>query len=170
LRGRDGISSDNGASPTGAELFQGNCASCHSAEGQGSKDGYYPSLFHNSATGGKNAADLIAAILYGVDRTVSGRQAFMPGFGGQATDANPLSDRDIAVLGTYVLTQYGPGDTTITEQQVAEARRGGPSSNLLALARGGLAAAAVVVILGAAFLVYRRRKTSVSSGGVPRHA
>jgi mono/diheme cytochrome c family protein len=158
LRGRDGISSDNGASPTGAELFQGNCASCHAAEGQGSKDGYYPSLFHNSATGARNATDLIAAILYGVDRTVSGRQSFMPGFGGQATDANPLGDRDIAVLGTYVLAHYGPGDTTITEQQVAEARRGGPSSDLLALTRGGLASAAVVVILGAAFFVRRRRK------------
>jgi mono/diheme cytochrome c family protein len=46
FRGRDGIRSDD-ANAAGAELFQGNCASCHSAEGQGSKDGYYPSLFHN---------------------------------------------------------------------------------------------------------------------------
>jgi fructose 5-dehydrogenase cytochrome subunit len=158
LRGRYGISSNNDATPTGAELFQGNCASCHSAEGQGSKDGYYPSLFHNSATGAKDPANLIAAILYGVDRTVSGKQAFMPGFGGHPTDSNQLSDRDIAALGTYVLTHYGPGDTAITEQQVSEIRRGGPSSLLLPLARGGLAAAAIVVVLGAAFLVFRRRK------------
>jgi mono/diheme cytochrome c family protein len=127
LRGRDGIKSDSDAAPTGAELFQGNCTSCHSAQGQGSRDGYYPSLFHNSATGAKNAINLIAAILYGVDRTVSGRQP---------TDANQLSDRDIAVLGTYVLTHYGAENTTITEQQVGELRRGGPSSPLLALARG----------------------------------
>jgi len=158
LRGRYGISSNNDANPTGAELFQGNCASCHSAEGQGSKDGYYPSLFHNSATGAKDPANLIAAILYGVDRTVSGKQAFMPGFGGYPTDSNQLSDSDIAALGTYVLTHYGPGDTAITEQQVSEIRRGGPSSLLLPLARGGLAAAAIVVVLGAAFLVFRRRK------------
>jgi mono/diheme cytochrome c family protein len=160
LRGRDAVNSDSGANPTGAELFQGNCASCHSPEGQGSRDGYYPSLFHNSATGAKNATNLIATILYGVDRTVSGRQAFMPGFGGQPTDANQLSDRDVAVLGTYVLTHYGPGDTTITEQQVNEVRRGGPSSPLLPLARGGLAAAMVVVILGIAFPIFRRRKAS----------
>ena len=160
LRGRDGIKSENDAAPSGAVLFQGNCASCHSAEGQGSRDGYYPSLFHNSATGAKNATNLIAAILYGVDRTVSGKQAFMPGFGGQPTDANQLSDRDIAVLGTYVLTHYGPGDTTISEQQVGEVRRGGPASSLLFLARGGLAGATAVVILGIAFLVFRRRKTS----------
>jgi fructose 5-dehydrogenase cytochrome subunit len=158
LRGRDGIKSDNGAVPTGAELFQGNCASCHAAEGQGSKDGYYPSLFHNSATGAKNPTNLIAAILYGVDRTVSGKQAFMPGFGGRPADANPLSDRNIAVLASYVLGHYGAGDTTVTEQEVNEIRRGGPASSLLFLARGGLAAAVVVLILAAVFLVFRRER------------
>jgi mono/diheme cytochrome c family protein len=167
LRGRDGISSDNDANPSGAELFQGNCASCHAAEGQGSKDGYYPSLFHNSATGAKNPTNLIAAILYGVNRTVSGRQAFMPGFGGHPTDSNQLSDRNIAVLGTYVLTHYGAGDTTITEQQVAEVRRGGPSSLLLPLARWGLASAAALVILAAAFVVFRKRKFSERKGSAP---
>jgi mono/diheme cytochrome c family protein len=160
VRGRDGVT-NNDENPSGAELFQGNCASCHSAEGQGSKDGYYPSLFHNSATGSKDPTNLIAAILYGVDRTVAGRQAFMPGFGGHPRDANQLSDREIALLGTYVLTHYGPGETIITEQQVAEVRRGGPSSILLPLARWGLAAAAVVVALAAAFLIFRKRKRAV---------
>ena len=160
LRGRDGISSDSDADPTGAALFQGNCSSCHSTGGQGSKDGYYPSLFANSATGAKNATNLIAAILYGVDRTTSRGQAFMPGFGGHATDANPLSDRNIVALGNYVLAHYGSADTTITEPQVAEERRGGPSSPLLALARAGMAAAAVVVCLGIAFLIFRRRRSA----------
>jgi mono/diheme cytochrome c family protein len=158
-RGRAVIRSDSESAPSGAELFQGNCTSCHSAEGQGSKDGYYPSLFWNSATGAKNATNLIAAILYGVNRTTSGRQAFMPGFGGRTTDANALSDRDIAALGNYVLTHFGSADTTITEQQVAEARRGGPTSLLLVVARGGMAAAAVIVFLGVAFLAFRRRNS-----------
>jgi mono/diheme cytochrome c family protein len=162
LRGRDGITSDD-ANPTGAVLFAGNCVSCHSAEGQGSKDGYYPSLFLNSATGAKNPTNLVAAILYGVDRTISGRQAFMPGFGGHPTDANPLSDRNIAKLGNYVLTRYGSATTTITEEQVAEVRRGGPSSPLLALARGGMAAG-VIVLLGIVFFVLKRRKTTSSIG------
>ncbi len=160
LRGRDGISSDNDANPTGAVLFQGNCASCHSAEGQGSKDGYYPSLFHNSATGARNPINLIAAILYGVDRTASGRQAFMPGFGGHTSDATQLSDRDIAVLGSYVLAHYGPGDTAISERQVSEVRRGGPASPLVPLARGGLAVAAIVAALLIGFLVIRLRGLS----------
>jgi mono/diheme cytochrome c family protein len=165
LRGRDGISSDNDANPSGAELFQGNCASCHSAEGQGSKDGYYPSLFHNSATGAKDPANLIAAILYGVDRTAAGRQAFMPGFGGHPGDSTQLSDRDIAVLGTYVLAHYGPGDASITERDVSETRRGGPSSPLLALVRWGLAAA-VVIILGIVFLLVRKFQRQVGIGVV----
>jgi mono/diheme cytochrome c family protein len=139
-------------------LFHGNCVSCHAAEAQGSKDGYYPSLFHNSATGAKNPTNLIAAILYGVDRTVSGKQSFMPGFGGHPTDATQLNDRDIAVLASYVLTHYGPGDAAVTEQEVSEVRRGGPSSSLLVLARGGLAAAAVVVILASAFVFVRRER------------
>ena len=158
LRGRDGVKSDNDAAPTGAVLFHGNCVSCHAAEAQGSKDGYYPSLFHNSATGAKNPTNLIAAILYGVDRTVSGKQSFMPGFGGHPTDATQLNDRDIAVLASYVLTHYGPGDAAVTEQEVSEVRRGGPSSSLLVLARGGLAAAAVVVILASAFVFVRRER------------
>jgi mono/diheme cytochrome c family protein len=164
LRGRDRIKSDSETDPGGAVLFQGNCASCHSAEGQGSKDAYYPSLFSNSATGARTATNLIATILYGVNRTTSEGEAFMPGFGGHPTDANALSDRNIAALGNYVLSHYGSADSTITEQQVAEVRRGGPSSRLLALARGGMAAAAVVVLLGAALFIIRRRGTAVWRG------
>jgi fructose 5-dehydrogenase cytochrome subunit len=157
LRGRDGITSDD-ADPSGAVLFAGNCVSCHSAEGQGSKDGYYPSLFLNSATGARNATNLVAAILYGVDRTISGRQAFMPGFGGHPTDANPLSDRNIAKIGNYVLARYGSATTTITEAEVAEVRQGGPTSPLLQLARIGVAAA-IIVFLGIVFFGLRRRNT-----------
>lgn len=160
LRGRDGITSASEADPSGATLFQGNCASCHSAEGQGSKDGYYPSLFSNSATGARNATNLIATILYGVNRMTSEGQAFMPGFGGHSTDANALSDRNIATLGNYVLTHYGSANTTITEEQVAEVRRGGPSSPLLGLTRGGMAVAAGIVLLSAALLITRRRGAS----------
>ncbi|SDD76580.1 hypothetical protein SAMN05216337_10156 [Bradyrhizobium brasilense] len=36
---------------------------------KGSKDGYYPSLLSNSATGARN--DLVATILYGVNCTTS---------------------------------------------------------------------------------------------------
>ena len=84
----------------------------------------------------------------------------MPGFGGHPNDSTALSDRNIAALGNYVLAHYGSAGTTITEQQVAEVRRGGPGSPLPALARGGVVAAVVVVLLGIAFVIFRRRKTS----------
>jgi hypothetical protein len=95
----------------------------------------------------------------------TGKQAFMPGFGGQPTDANQLSDRNIMVLGNYVMTQYGAGAATITQQKVAEARRGGPSSPLLILARGGMAAAAAVVLLGVVLAIIRRRTSRIDSKG-----
>jgi len=151
--------------PTGAELFQGNCASCHSAQAEGSRDGYYPSLFDNSALAIDHGNNLIATILYGVNRTTregqKEAQAFMPGFGGNSGDADPLGDREITILANYVLAHYGQGDAAISEQQVAEVRRGGPSSLLVPLAQAGVAAGGLVVVvillLGLVFVIRKRR-------------
>ncbi len=163
LRGKQGIRNDSG-NPTGAELFQANCASCHSALGQGSKDGYYPSLFSNSALGSNNSNNLVATILNGVDRTTSEGQAYMPGFAGGPNDLVALTDREIVLLGNYLLERFGRAGTMVTAAEVAEARRGGPSSPLVALARAGVAAAAVamalVLILIAAGV--RKRNKSVA--------
>jgi mono/diheme cytochrome c family protein len=153
LRGQNGVRSDNGSSPSGAELFQSNCASCHGAFGQGSKDGYYPSLFHNSATGSANPNNLIAVILNGVNRTSSIGQAYMPGFGGLPSDSNQLSDTEIATLSNYVLGQFGRADKVVSPNDVAQERLGGPSSSLILLARIGIALAvfamlAIVILFG----------------------
>jgi fructose 5-dehydrogenase cytochrome subunit len=160
LRGKNGIRSDAG-DPSGGELFQGNCASCHSPLGQGSKDGYYPSLFSNSTLGAKNPNNLIAAILYGVDRTTSSGQAYMPGFAGGPHDLAALSDREIVLLTNYLLQRYGRPDIAVTAEQVAEVRRGGPSSSLISLARAGIGAALVVVLI-LVFLIVRIRMSSNS--------
>ena len=145
LRGKNGIRADSG-DPTGAELFQGNCASCHSPLGQGSKDGYYPSLFSNSALGSRNANNLIATILNGVNRTSSKGQAYMPGFAGGANDLAALTDRDIILLSNYLLARYGRPGVRVTTEQVSEVRRGGPSSSLLSIARMGVAAAVIALV------------------------
>ncbi len=158
LRGENGIRSEIG-SPTGAELFQSNCASCHSPQGQGSKDGYYPSLFDNSTVGASNANNLIATILHGVNRTTAKGQAYMPGFGGSPYDRTSLSNKDIVLLSNYVRGLYGPSGTSVTEDQVAEVRRGGPSSSLVLLARVGVAAGVIVVVLILLFLFARRRRS-----------
>jgi mono/diheme cytochrome c family protein len=142
----------------GAMLFQGNCGSCHGPLGQGGKDGYFPGLFHNSATGATNS-NLVATILNGVDRTTATGQAFMPGFGGRPTDSNQLSDHDIALIGTYGLAEYGPSASVVTDADVAMVRQGGPSSSLVLIARisMGLGAAAMV-ILSIALIAWRSRK------------
>jgi mono/diheme cytochrome c family protein len=143
LRGANPIRSDTDATADGAQLFDGNCASCHQAQGQGSKDGYYPSLFHNSATGSVNHSDLIATILNGVDRTTPKGQAFMPGFGGKAHDINALNDGQVATLANYVIDHYGRAGAPVTSTAVAEIRAGGPTSPLLLLTRIGIGVAIV---------------------------
>jgi mono/diheme cytochrome c family protein len=155
LRGANGIRSDTGASPTGAELFLSNCASCHAARGQGSKDDYYPSLFHNSVTGVANPTNLIATILYGVDRKISSGQAYMPGFGGHKTDSSQFNDNEIVLLANYVLQQYGRAGTAVSPSDVAMVRQGGPSSSLVLLAQIGVAAAVLVFLLLVSFLAFR---------------
>jgi mono/diheme cytochrome c family protein len=160
LRGKYGIRSDSG-DPTGAELFQANCASCHSPLGQGSWDGYYPSLFSNSALGSNNPTNLIATILHGVNRTTFKGQAYMPGFAGDPNDLAALSDQEIVLLGNYMLERYGRPGIVVTADQVAEVRRGGPSSSLIALARAGVAAAAIAVALILIFVVARVRRRNI---------
>jgi fructose 5-dehydrogenase cytochrome subunit len=154
LRGRSGIRNDDG-DPTGAELFQANCGSCHSPFAQGSKDGYYPSLFSNSALGANNPSNLIATILNGVNRTTSIGQHYMPGFAGGPNDLAALSDREIVLLGNYLLERYGRPGVVITAEQVAEVRRGGPSSSLITWARAGVAAAVIIMALIVIFVLLR---------------
>jgi fructose 5-dehydrogenase cytochrome subunit len=163
LRGTYGIRSDDG-DPTGAELFQANCASCHSELAQGSRDGYYPSLFDNSALGSNNPNDLIAAILNGVNRTTALGQAYMPGFGGGPDNLAALTDREIVLLGNYLLERYGRPGLVVTAGQVAEVRRGGPSSSLITLARTGIAAGVVAVAFILIFVLVRTRTRSKSDG------
>ena len=160
LRGRTGIRNDSG-DPTGGELFQANCASCHAPFGQGSKDGYYPSLFSNSALGSRNPNNLIAAILNGVNRTTSKSQAYMPGFAGGPHDLAALSDQEVVLLGNYLLERYGHPGISVTAKQVAEVRRGGPSSSLVTLARLGVASAVGAAALIVALIVMRARKRNI---------
>jgi mono/diheme cytochrome c family protein len=156
LRGRSAVQADD-ATPSGAELFQGNCASCHAPLGQGSTDGYYPSLFSNSALGSANPNNLIATILNGVNRATAGGQAYMPGFGGGAEGLAMLTDQQIVLLGNYLLGHYGRPGIVLTAAQVAEVRRGGPSSSLVALAQAGVAAAVIVLILVVGYVARRMR-------------
>ncbi|NKI70796.1 c-type cytochrome [Collimonas pratensis] len=149
IRGIAAVSVSSNASG-GAELFSGNCASCHSASGSGVVGGYYPSLFNNSVVGARDPGNLLMVILNGVQRRGAKEETFMPGFAGH------LNDGQIAMLANYVVKQYGHADTPpITPEQVKVQRQGGPASPLLTLLPVGLAAAALIVVF-ILFSVFRR--------------
>ncbi|MGH7102050.1 MAG: c-type cytochrome [Acetobacteraceae bacterium] len=142
---------------SGPQLYDGYCATCHQAAGQGSFDGRLPSLFHNTTLGRPNSANLVMAILEGVHREPD---VDMPGF------ARQLSDRDVATLGNYLLQQYGNPTAKVTVDEVKTLRAGGVSADwLIWVARIGIAVIAliiiaIVIVLG--FLVARRRRTMKS--------
>lgn len=123
LRGRDGHT-ERDSLKTGAALFSANCASCHSVDGKGSEGQAYPSLAHNTATGATRADNLIAAILYGVERKVGDNEILMPRFD-EKSYINPLNDKQIMLIANYVLKQYGNPDVTVSEADVRKARQGG---------------------------------------------
>ncbi|WP_235993594.1 cytochrome c [Paraburkholderia solitsugae] len=113
------------APTSGAVLYRGYCASCHRSDGSGSKDQSYPSLFHNTATGGANPSNLVAAILRGVDRKVGDTHVLMPDFG-EDSYVQPLTNEQIAAISNYVLQHFGNPSVSVTPTDVAIARRGGP--------------------------------------------
>lgn len=84
----------------GARLYLGLCASCHGVDGTGSRDGYYPSLLHNSTVGATSDHNLRQAILQGVSRTVNGEEKMMPGF------ARELGEQDLKNLLGYLRRQF----------------------------------------------------------------
>ena len=137
---------------SGAVLYSGLCASCHGSRGEGSNDGYYPSLVHNSTVGMVRPQNLVATIIGGIDREVDGEHVLMPHFS-EGSYVQALSDADIAAVATYVRTTFGPGDQ-VTEAQVALIRDGGEKPLLAKMARLwlpllilGLAAFVVVILL-----------------------
>ncbi|SFC29346.1 cytochrome c [Collimonas sp. OK412] len=160
LRGVAAVSVSSNAS-SGAELFSGNCASCHSASGSGVVGGYYPSLFSNSVVGARDPGNLLMVILNGVQRRGKDEQTFMPGF------ANYLNDSQIAMLANYVVKQYGHADTPpITPEQVKVQRQGGPVSPMLASLPWGLGAAGLIVLFILFSLIMRRgRKPGPAKDG-----
>ena len=165
LRGAQPQTSNAGLK-TGPELFSGYCASCHQPDGSGSAGQAYPSLFHNSATGAQSAKNLIATILYGVDRDVGGIHVLMPHFS-KGSYVGELSDGDVAEIANYVLTSWGNADAaTVTPVDVAQSRAGGPVAPLAKLQPyiPALMAAAVAVALLILLLIVRairRRRRSI---------
>ena len=101
---------------TGPQLYDGYCAACHQASGQGTADEVMPALYHNTATGRIQSNNLALVILQGIHGV--GHDLRMPGF------AHELNDRQVATLSNYLLSMYGNPDATVTIEQVQALREG----------------------------------------------
>lgn len=149
----------------GAALYEAVCASCHQSDGKGSADGYYPSLVGNTTTGQRNPNDLIASILYGVDRTTDDHEILMPAFG-PGTLVQPLNDEQIATIADYVLSHFGNAQATVSADAVKQVRVGGKQVPLAKLASPGVmillgaggVLGAIIVVGGVWWLISRRKQ------------
>jgi mono/diheme cytochrome c family protein len=156
LRGRP--TSAGSEQPEGNALYSGNCASCHQPTGAGTADSRYPALFHNSATGARHADNLIAAILFGVDREVGGSHTLMPRF--DATSyVQPLNDTEVVTLANYVLHEFGNPSVQVTSDDVAAARSRGFAKWRVQLVDGLLIFAGVVLVTLGLWRLWRGRST-----------
>lgn len=141
----------------GWQVFSGSCANCHQPEGQGNTR--YPSLFHNSATGAGQPDNLVAAILFGVQRTVNGESVAMPAFGPDADFASRLSDRQIADVSNYVLKNFGNPAVAVTAERVKKLREGGDTPLLIKLTQPFvLISFAVIIVIVPGILFIRRKR------------
>ena len=122
FRGVGAVSSNESLPGGAAQLFVANCASCHGIGAAGSRDSYFPSLFHNSALATGAGRNLVATILFGIDRSTSDGLAFMPGFGGKANDIAAFTDEQVVDLANYLLRHYGSTSYSITPQMVEQVR------------------------------------------------
>ena len=146
-------------SMSGAQLYNGACATCHGSEGKGTQDPqhFYPALVGSSAVTQPNPANLIMTIAEGIDRETPSGHAFMPEFSSQFTP------EQLAKVAEYVTQHFGGNTSTkISAQQVREAMSGtGGSKGLVKyvalLAYGGGMVIIVTVLLTLALCIRRSR-------------
>jgi fructose 5-dehydrogenase cytochrome subunit len=156
LRGQPTTAGSN--HPDGAALYSGYCASCHQPSGAGTSDLIYPALFHNTATGSRHVENLIAAILFGVDRKVGDYRAFMPPFGADSY-VQTLTDAQVASVSNYVLQAFGESSVRVAANDVATARRGGPTPLLARAPQILLIVVCIAFIATGGWLLLRRQRS-----------
>lgn len=156
---RDPKSMTDATSLDGQRLYVAACASCHQMNGQGTKDQFYPSLTHNSATGGITPANLVMAITQGIDRQTNGGTVSMPAFSDQ------LSNAQIAQVSDYVLQRFGNTRLHVSESDVVQLRQGGNKPFLLQAVPYliGISIAVCLLVIVAIVMLLRRRQIHVNN-------
>lgn len=145
----------DGSSVDGQELYMGACASCHRPGGQGTADQFYPSLTQNTATGSALPNNLVMTVIDGIHRATNDKTVSMPAFGDEMNDAQ------IAAISTYVMHQFGNGNSTVSAQDVARLRAGGAPPILIVMTRWLLWGAAIVcalLVTAILLVVFRQRR------------
>lgn len=102
----------------GKSLFDGTCAACHQATGEG-VPGTFPPLKANPAVTGADPATQLETILHGRQgSTIMGVKytSVMPPFAGQ------FSDLQIADIANYERSSWGNHGKHVTPEDVAKAR------------------------------------------------
>jgi len=153
LRGSSGITG-GGVAGSGAELFSANCASCHGVAGDGSGDGYYPPLLHNTSVGASTPNNLVMVVLNGVQRRTAKSAVFMPGFAA-------LSNEQIASLVNFVERQFGDPTLQVAAGEITSYRHDadpGQSYLAIGIGAGGSAVGIAVVLCGIVLLLRRARR------------
>jgi mono/diheme cytochrome c family protein len=105
----------------GRKLYDGYCASCHQSHGQGLPP-YFPALAGNEAVTLDEPNDVIKTLLLGAPAHASeaySPHVVMPSFG------SIFTDRQIAILASYIRADWGNDAPPVTADEVA-ALRGKP--------------------------------------------
>ena len=107
------------AGADGKAIYDGKCAACHQATGQGTP-GVFPPLAGNANVTASNPHDIIDAVKNGLNKPkqIAGKQysGGMPAWKGQ------LSDAEIAAVITYVRSAWGNKASKVAEKDVASAK------------------------------------------------
>lgn len=102
----------------GAPVYQQNCAACHQANGEG-LPGTFPELKGSDFLKGDKAQVIMVALNGSKDPiTVNGTT-----YPGGMMSINEISDKDGAAVVNYILNSWGNNFGTVTESEVAAARK-----------------------------------------------
>jgi len=102
------------AGPSGAAVFSQNCASCHSATGQGIP-GAFPRLAGNSYVTG-DASKVVKTVLGGMNGPMAVGAAHFNG--AMPAWKDKLSPAEVAAVVTYIRGSWGNKASAVTEAQV----------------------------------------------------
>ena len=84
--------------------------------GAGTTDGFFPSLFANSAVGTATVSNLLQVVMHGASVNNGTTHYFMPAF------QTELDDDEVVTLVNYLSERFGNGRARVSAAEVAKIR------------------------------------------------